>query len=216
MFTGLVQEMGAVKDVTPFGKGKRFRVDIGSLGVGCKVGQSIAVNGVCLTVTSINGNDATFDSVSETVSRSNLGFLKAGSKVNLEPALKAGDALDGHIVLGHVDALATVIDVAATASDDRVLVIALPKSIRALVAEKGSVAINGISLTVATAGEDQFTVAVIPLTWANTTLGLLKPGDGVNLEADVLARYAARILQYGTADAGQGISVEFLQENGFA
>jgi riboflavin synthase, alpha subunit len=206
--------MGVVKDSTPFGKGRRFRIDIGEIADTAQVGQSIAVNGVCLTATSLSGSVATFDAVSETVSRSNLGLLKPGGKVNLEPALKAGDALDGHIMLGHVDALANVVSVEAASSDNRVLKIALPKNIRHLVAEKGSVAIDGISLTVAQAGDDWFTVAVIPLTWGHTTLSLLKPGSGVNLEADVMARYAARILQFEGGD--QGISEDFLRRNGFA
>lgn len=214
MFTGLVKCVGTVKDATPFGNGKRFRIDIGPLAGETQVGQSIAVNGACLTATTLNGNEATFDAVSETVSRTNLGQLTPGSKVNLEPALKAGDALDGHIMLGHVDALAKVISVLADSSDNRVVKIALPSTIRHLVAEKGSIAISGISLTVAEAGDDWFTVAVIPHSWSNTTLSTLKPGDGVNLEADVLARYAARILQFG--NAGQGISEEFLRQNGFA
>lgn len=214
MFTGLVKCMGIVKDATPFGKGRRFRIDIGEIAPSAQVGQSIAVNGVCLTVTSLGGLEATFDAVSETVSRSNLGLLKPGSKVNLEPALKAGDALDGHIMLGHVDALASVIGVESASSDNRILKIALPKNMRHLVAEKGSVAIDGISLTVAQAGDEWFTVAVIPLTWGHTTLSLLTPGAGVNLEADVMARYAARILQF---DGGsRGMSEDFLRRNGFA
>lgn len=214
MFTGLVKCMGTVKDATPFGKGKRFRIDIGEIAENAQVGQSIAVNGVCLTATSLNASEATFDAVAETVSRSNLGLLKPGSKVNLEPALKAGDALDGHIMLGHVDALASVVGVEAASSDNRIVKIALPENIRHLVAEKGSVAIDGISLTVAQAGDDWFTVAVIPLTWSHTTLSRLTPGSGVNLEADVMARYAARILQF---DGGsQGISEDFLRRNGFA
>lgn len=220
MFTGLVQCLGTIKDSAPFGKGRRFRIDIGPLAANAVVGQSIAVNGVCLTVTSKNGSEATFDAVTETVSRSNLGRLKAGDRVNLEPALKAGDALDGHMVLGHVDALAPVVEIDAANQDNRTLRIQLPKSIRHFVAEKGSVAVDGISLTVARAGDDWFTVSIIPHSWANSTLSRLQIGDGVNLEVDVLARYAARILQYADSAAEQAadttLSVEFLRENGFA
>lgn len=212
MFTGLVRELGKVKDASVFGKGRRFRMDLGSLAGTVAVGQSVAVNGVCLTVTTVSGPEATFDAVSETVSRSNLGRLRPGDKVNLEPALKAGEALDGHLMLGHVDALARVMAVEADSRDNRVIRVELPREIRHLVAEKGSVAVDGISLTVAAAGDDWFTIAVIPHTWDNSTLSERKPGDGVNLEADVLARYAARILQYGE----KKLDLDFLRENGFA
>lgn len=219
LFTGLVQCLGTVKDTVPFGKGRRFRIDIDTLGPLSAIGQSIAVNGVCLTITSKNGDEATFDAVAETVSRSNLGRLKAGDRVNLEPALKAGDALDGHIVLGHVDALAAVVEIDAASQDSRIVKIQLPKAIRHLVSEKGSVAVDGISLTIAQAGEDWFTVSVIPHSWSNSTLSRLQVGDGVNLEADVLARYAARILQYPPSEqtsSEEGLSETFLRENGFA
>ncbi len=223
MFTGLVRGMGSIKDAVPFGQGRRFRIDIGTLAKTCGVGQSIAINGACLTVTAIDGPVATFDAVAETIARTNLGRLRAGSKVNLEPALKAGDVLDGHIVLGHVDALASVIAIETASADNRSVKIALPREIRHLVSEKGSVAVNGISLTVAQAGADWFTIAVIPHTWSHTTLGELTPGDGVNLEADVMARYVARIMQYRPydqpeqAEAGTaaGIDAEMLRRNGF-
>ncbi len=205
-----------MKDVAPFGNGRRFQIDIGDLAATSEVGQSIAVNGSCLTVTRKNGSVAAFDAVSETVSRTNLGRLRAGSLVNLEPALKAGDALDGHIMLGLVDVMGTVKSVAVSGSDSRILTINLPKSIRHLVAEKGSVAIDGISLTVSAAGDDFFSVSVIPHTWENTTLRNLSGGDGVNLEADVMARYAARILQFGSAATTDGVTVDLLRENGFA
>ncbi len=216
MFTGLVRCMGTVREAASFGKGRRFRIDVGELAENAELGQSIAVNGVCLTVAALNANanEATFEAVAETVSRTNLGLLKPGSTVNLEPALKLGDALDGHIMLGHVDAVAPVIDVASAEQDARIIRIALPKSIRRLVAEKGSIAIDGISLTVAAAGDDWFTVTVIPHTWKHTTLASLRPGDGVNLEADVMARYAARIMQF--QDDGNGLTEDVLRRNGFA
>lgn len=225
MFTGLVRCLGAVKDASPFGKGRRFRIDIGPLAEHATVGQSIAVNGACLTITTLSGPEATFDAVSETVFRTNLGAIRAGDKVNLEPALKAGDVLDGHIVLGHVDALAPILSIDAANADNRVVKITLPQNIRHLVAEKGSIAVNGISLTVAQATADWFTVSIIPHSWDNSSLSLLNAGDGVNLEADVMARYVARLMQYphdwqlsstqGPGTTG-GISESFLQENGFA
>lgn len=214
VFTGLVKCLGTIKDAAPFGKGRRFRIDINALAPDSAVGQSIAVNGVCLTITSLNGPEAAFDAVSETVSRTNLGALKAGDKVNLEPALKAGGVLDGHIVLGHVDALAPVLEIDAANPDSRRLKIALPASIRHLVAEKGSVAVDGISLTVADAGKDWFTIAVIPHTWANSSLSRLSVGGGVNVEADVMARYAARLMQYPQVGT-DGVTMDLLRENGF-
>ncbi len=217
VFTGLVKCLGTVKDAAPFGNGRRFRIDIGILAPTSAVGQSIAVNGTCLTITTLNGNEATFDAVSETVARTNLGRLRAGDKVNLEPALKAGDVLDGHIVLGHIDALAPVLTIESGSADNRRLKISLPASIRHLVAEKGSVAVDGISLTVAEAGADWFTIAVIPHTWANSSLSRLSVGDGVNVEADVMARYAARLMQYPqTATEADGVTLDLLKQNGFA
>lgn len=215
MFTGLVRCLGKIKNTTPFGNGRRFVIDVGELENEVVVGQSVAVNGACLTVTSIASNEATFDAVSETISRTNLVSLRVGDNVNLEPALKAGDALDGHIMLGHVDALAKVIAVDSTNPDNRVMKVELPAKIRHLVAEKGSVAVDGISLTVADAGDDWFTIAVIPHTWINSTLSLRAVGDGVNLEVDVLARYAARIMQYGPAPRDGGVTEELLRNNGF-
>lgn len=216
MFTGLVLGLGTVKRVVPFGNGRSFVIDVAALGNTLAVGQSVAVNGACLTVTALASSEASFDAVSETVSRTNLGMLRAGDKVNLEPALKAGDALDGHIMLGHVDVLAKMLAVDASNPDNRVLRIELPTVLRHLVAEKGSIAVDGISLTVANAGADWFTIAVIPHTWSNSTLSRLNVGDGVNLEVDVLARYAARILQYGApGGGGDGVTEGFLREHGF-
>jgi riboflavin synthase len=217
VFTGLVKCIGKIKDASPFGQGRRLRVDIGELARSAEIGASIAVNGVCLTITSLAGEEAAFDAVTETVRRTNLGALRAGDDVNLEPALRTGDALDGHIVLGHVDALAPVLAIDAAAADNRVVTIALPPGVRHLVAEKGSIAVDGISLTVASAGEESFTVSVIPHTWAHSSLSALRVGAGVNLEADVMARYAARIL--GVSAGGEksrgGLTESFLRENGY-
>lgn len=221
MFTGLVRSLGNVVSVQRFGKGARFTVNLGALRENIEVGQSVAVNGACLTATSIAGECAAFDAVAETVSRTNLGALKPNDKVNLEPALRVGDALDGHYVLGHIDAVAPVVAVDARNPDDRRIEIRLPESIRHLVAEKGSVAVDGISLTVASVGDATFSIAIIPHSWVNSTLGLRKIGDAVNLEADVLARYAARILDFRSAapqqpDRPAAITEDFLRKNGFA
>lgn len=216
MFTGLVQSLGTVREANAFGRGRKFRIDIGALAKTIAIGQSVAVNGACLTVTTLAGRDACFDAVAETVSRTNLGALRPGDKVNLEPALKAGDALDGHMMLGHVDCLAQVLSVESASADSRVIRIHMPVEIRDLVAEKGSVAVDGISLTVSAAAEEWFSVAVIPHTWKNSTLHLRSPGDGVNLEADVLARYVARMLRPGrTGGPTDGVTLDLLRKNGF-
>lgn len=221
MFTGLVRCLGTVAEAASFGKGRRFRIELNILAGTVEVGQSVAVNGTCLTVTTVAGKFATFDVVAETVSRTNLGMLRPGDVVNLEPALKAGEALDGHFVLGHVDAIGRLIELDVVNPDQRVLKFSLSPEIRHLVAEKGSIAIDGISLTVSGAGQDWFTIAVIPHSWANSTLSRLKNGDAVNLEVDVLARYAARIMQYGPkfsgndAADGDGVTLNLLKENGF-
>ena len=214
MFTGLVWELGTIKEASAFGKGKRFRIDIGKLAPRVAVGQSVAVNGTCLTATTVVGNDATFDAVSVTAARTNLALLQPGDVVNLEPALRAGDALDGHFMLGHIDAVAQILVVDDANPDARTLRVAIPPDLRPLIAEKGSIAIDGISLTVSRADRDWFEVAVIPHTWANTTLSRRRQGDGVNLEADALARYAARAILYGRE--GKTFDESFLRENGFA
>ena len=214
MFTGLVKGMGVVREILPFGLGRRFRVELGALSGTLAIGQSVAMNGACLTLTDLAGGAACFDAVSETVSRTNLGLLRPGDRVNLEPALRAGDALDGHIVQGHIDAAAPVRAVDVSRPETRTITIALPESISRLVAEKGSVAVDGISLTVSGARRDSFAIAVIPHTWENTTLSRRQPGDLVNIEVDVLARYTARLMGLDNPDAA-GLSEAFLEAHGF-
>ncbi|MBN2711620.1 MAG: riboflavin synthase [Planctomycetes bacterium] len=210
MFTGLIKSLGKVASVSPKGNGITLAVDISGLGYSPEIGASIAICGTCLTVTALSGKVATFDAVTETVRRSLIGSLKAGDTVNLEPALRAGDPLDGHIVSGHVDAACTVTDIRQL-PESWVFRFSLPDELRHLVATKGSVAIDGISLTVAEAGRDWFTVSVIPHTYEKTNLHLKKVGSKVNLEVDMLARYAARRAEV----EGGGLTESFLRENGF-
>lgn len=216
MFTGLVREPGTVVTCSNFGSGRRIRIAAGAIAATARVGQSIAVNGVCLTATAVQGTDVDFDAMRETVERTNLAALRPGDLVNLEPALAIGDPLDGHIVQGHVDAAAPVLAIDSAHADNRIITISLPPALRHLVADKGSVAIDGISLTVIRADDDRFTIGVIPHTWANTTLCRRKPGDRVNIEADVLARYAARILRYAPGPGTGGVTMELLARGGFA
>lgn len=211
MFTGLIHARGAVSFARSTGTGLRLGIDITGLATPPAIGASIAVNGVCLTVTDLQAGTASFDAVAETVARSTLGGLRPGMRVNLEPALRVGDPLDGHWVLGHVDATGTVLGI-APCGEGEVWRFSLPVFLAPLVAEKGSVTVDGISLTVAAVGAGWFSVSVIPHTRSMTTLADRGVGEAVNLEADVLARYVARM---GSVRGG-GMSVSFLRENGFA
>ncbi len=211
MFTGLIRGIGKVTAATPKGRGRTLMIDISSLdGAGIEIGASIAVSGACLTVTALAGNTACFDAVEESVGRTTLAELRPGDHVNLEPALRLGDPLDGHLVLGHVDAVGRVLEVRFM-DMSRIFRFSLPEAIRSLVAAKGSIAVDGISLTVVDAGHDWFAVSVIPHTADMTTLGLMRVDSRVNLEADVIARYTARQLSM----SGSGLSEDFLRENGF-
>ena len=189
MFTGLVREVGTVLSMD----GGRLTLDAPVTARDAQPGDSVAVDGVCLTV--VERGDATlaFDAVPETLSRTSLGTLEHGSRVNLEPALRAGDALGGHYVQGHVDGVGTVRSVEPEGDGKRIWLDAPPGILRYVV-EKGSIAVQGTSLTVAATDGDGFAVALIPHTLEETTLDRLAPADRVNLEADVLAKYVEKLL----------------------
>jgi riboflavin synthase len=189
VFTGLVREVGTVLSMD----GGRLTLDAPVTARDAQPGDSVAVDGVCLTV--VERGDATlaFDAVPETLSRTSLGTLEHGSRVNLEPALRAGDALGGHYVQGHVDGVGTVRSVEPEGDGKRIWLDAPPGILRYVV-EKGSIAVQGTSLTVAATDGDGFAVALIPHTLEETTLDRLAPGDRVNLEADVLAKYVEKLL----------------------
>ncbi len=213
MFTGLIQTTGAVIRRQARGQGYELTVDVSGLAETPQLGASIAVSGACLTVTRLAGTAASFDVAAETAARTTLGRLNPGDPVNLEPALRAGAPLDGHLVQGHVDTVGAVLGVEERGGS-WLYRFSLPEALTRLVAVKGSVAVDGISLTVVEAQADWFTVSVIPHTRRETTLAGKHPGDAVNLEADVLARYVARWL--GGADTGGGLSEDFLRRHGFA
>lgn len=160
------------------------------------VGDSVAVNGCCLTATAVDGSFLTFHAVPETISRTTLGELRPEDRVNVEPALRAGDALGGHYVQGHVDGVGRVQSVEAEGEGLRVFVEA-PREVLRFCAEKGSVTVDGVSLTVAELADDAFAVALVPHTIEATTLSGLRPGQAVNLEADVLAKYVERLVRGG-------------------
>jgi riboflavin synthase len=212
MFTGLVSDVGVVERVLPRQGGARLTLRPSALAVDALVlGESIACSGVCLTVVERGGGLVSFDAVPETLARTTIGGWRPGSRVNLERALALGERLGGHLVQGHVDAVGEVLARAAEGQGAR-LTVSLPASIAALVAEKGSIAVDGVSLTVASAGRDRFQVALIPETLARTTLGEAGPGTKVNLEADVVARHVARLHELAS---GPGVSAGDLARWGY-
>jgi len=194
MFTGIVRELGRVVSVSGGATGASLVVDAPESARGLQVGDSVALDGVCLTVERADGPKLAFHAVPETLARSTLARLRTGDAVNVEPALRVGDALGGHFVQGHVDAVGRVQSVEAEGEGLRVFVEA-PVEILRLCVEKGSVTVDGVSLTVAELAEDAFAVVLVPHTLEATTLSALVPGREVNLEADVLAKHVARLLQ---------------------
>lgn len=189
MFTGIVRELGEIVSLA----GSRLVVAAPSTASSAAVGDSVAVAGTCLTVVEVDGGRLGFDVVPETVARTTLKALEPGAHVNLEPALRLGEPLGGHVVQGHVDAVGRVRAVAEDSTGLRVWLDA-PETVLRYCLEKGSVAVDGVSLTVASLDEEGFEVALVPHTLEATTLGALRPGDGVNLEADVLAKVVDRLL----------------------
>jgi riboflavin synthase len=193
VFTGIVRELGTVEAVDGGEEGVRLRVRAPGTAEAARVGDSVSINGVCLTATEIDDGVLSFDAVLETLSRSTLGHLRPRLAVNVEPALRAGEPLGGHIVQGHVDGVGRVRAVAPEGEGVRLEIDAAPELLRYCV-EKGSITVDGVSLTVAGLREDGFAVALIPHTLEVTTLGSLEGGDDVNLEVDVLAKYVERLL----------------------
>ncbi len=202
MFTGLVSDRGVVERVSPRQGGARLTLRPLALPVEeLALGESICCSGACLTLTERGQGLCSFDAVPETLARTTLGGWRPGTEVNLERALRLCDRLGGHLVAGHVDAVGEVLARVAEGQGAR-LTLSLPEAIAPLVAEKGSVAIDGVSLTVARAARDRFEVALIPETLARTTLGSAAPGTRVNLEADVVARHVLRLAELGIAAGG--------------
>ncbi|MEU3057856.1 riboflavin synthase [Streptomyces griseus] len=193
MFTGIVEELGEVTAVERLEDASRFRLRGPVVTEGAKHGDSIAVNGVCLTVVDTADGEFTADVMAETLKRSSLGALTTGSRVNLERPMELGGRLGGHLVQGHVDGTGTIVE--RTPSEHWELVkVSLPPELTRYVVEKGSITVDGVSLTVVEAAADHFTISLIPTTLDLTTLGHKQPGDPVNLEVDVIAKYVERML----------------------
>ena len=193
MFTGIVETVGTLAEVKGTGGGYRVRIHT-ALSAELKVGDSLAVNGVCLTVILIDGDHVLADVGPETSRVTTLGALQRGQEVNLERPVRADGRFDGHFVLGHVDGVG-VIEEIRPEGESRWLTIGFPPALAAYFIRKGSVAVDGVSLTVAGLGERQFDVMVIPFTWSNTTLKVLRKGDKVNIECDMIGKYAARAME---------------------
>ena len=213
MFTGIIEELGTVGQMDRRPDSIKLTIQARKVLEGTQLGDSIAVTGVCLTVTSMTDSSFTADVMHETMRRSSLSDIKSGSKVNLERAMQVGGRLGGHIVSGHIDGVGHIARIAADGIA-RVITISIPKDMEPFIVEKGSIAIDGISLTVVSVGNSQFSVSIIPHTMANTTLIDKHPGAVVNLETDVIGKY---VHSFTTAHTGKrsGITMETLLENGF-
>jgi|SRR5690606_29659747 len=192
MFTGIVEGTGKVRSISKSKKGADtvMRVSLGRLARGLKRGDSVCINGACLTVTRLSKGDAEFEMVAETIRRTNLGNVKPGDKVNIERSMKVGDRLEGHFVLGHVDGTGIIEDVQSLPSETKVW-IKLGEGLAKTLVPKGSIAVDGVSLTLVDIKGDLVSVSLIPHTLGATTLGLRKKGDIVNIETDILGKYVA-------------------------
>lgn len=216
MFTGLIEGIGRIVEKRPAGGGMVFGLEAGFELIDPEEGESIAVNGACLTARDIVGNRFLVDVSPESLSRTGLGRLEVGSRVNLERALRLSDRLGGHLVSGHIDALGTVEERRA-AGDFTLFTFSLDPSLSRYVIEKGSVTINGVSLTVNSCTGNRFSVSIIPHTLAVTILGELKAGDRVNIEVDIIGKYVEKLLsvQSVSSEPESRINPAFLAEHGF-
>jgi riboflavin synthase len=205
MFTGIVEEIGKVKSVQP----GRLTIAAKKALEGTKLGDSIAVNGACLTVIAIDGDAFSIEVMPETLRRTNLGQLRPGGGVNLERALAVGERMGGHFVQGHVDSVGRILSLIP--EEGAVLMrVQAPQEVMGYVVEKGFIAVDGVSLTIVSHDNTSFTVSLVAYTRQNTILGSKKPGDMVNIEVDVLAKYVEQL-----AKGKSGITTEFLAEQGF-
>lgn len=198
MFTGIVEGTGVIKSISKIKTAnriadKRIEIDLGKLRRGLRVGDSVSVNGTCLTATSILKNIAIFEVVKETTKRTSLGLLKAGDLVNLERSLRINDRIEGHIVLGHVDGVGKIEDIQKIPSETKIW-ISVNKQTAGLLVPKGSIAVDGISFTIVDVSNEVFSVALVPHTLAVTTFKSKKKGDKVNIEVDILSKYVAKLL----------------------
>ena len=194
MFSGIVEGLGIVKEIDAKEEFSKISVDLGSMIEGVKIGDSISVNGACLTIVGIEGKVVSFDIMHETLKKTELGDLKVGSKVNIERSLKIGERLDGHFVLGHIDGVG-IIEKKEQDEDNCVIWIKLPENLEYGLIPKGSIGVDGISLTIAGIEENKFSIALIPHTLKITTLGFKDKGDKVNIEIDYLGKWIKKLVE---------------------
>ncbi len=214
MFTGIIEELGKISNLEKHAGGARIKISAKVVTENTAEGDSIAVNGVCLTALDVKADSFSADVSSETLNRTTLGILNTGAKVNLERAVTVSTRLGGHIVQGHVDARGKFLEAAQTGDFWTVRVL-YPVEIGQYLVYKGSISVEGISLTIANLAADSFEIAVVPKTWELTNLSALKGGDEVNLEADVIAKYVERIMLYQREEKSGAITREKLTKLGF-
>ena len=195
MFTGLVEEVGEIESIISLGGGKKLKVKAKNILNDVKIDDSIAINGCCQTVIAFNSNSFEVIAIEETLKKTTHGNFKKGTKVNLERALAAGTRMGGHYVQGHIDCVGSVVKIVAGRTE-HLVTISFPTEFRKYLVNVGSIALEGISLTLAKVETNSFTVAIIPHTWANTSINNLKVGQKVNLEFDILAKYVENMLKY--------------------
>lgn len=213
MFTGIIEEMGTVESLVSGAAGARLKIRCRTVLEDSPEGASIAVNGVCLTAVDLRPDSFSADLAPETLSRTNLGKLSAGSRINLERPLAPTGRLSGHIVQGHVDGTGEFLSLESLGADNWWLRIRVPPDLDPYLVFKGSIAIDGISLTIAALDGDILSVTIIPHTFRNTTLGGYRPGDRVNLECDILAKHVEKLIR--KLDLKSPLTVEKLRENGY-
>ncbi|ROL57459.1 riboflavin synthase [Bacteroidetes/Chlorobi group bacterium Naka2016] len=211
MFTGIIEEIGKVLNISRIGNSVRLRIGVDKIIDGLKNGDSVSVNGACLTVVNLGRNFFEVDAVEETVSKTNLGRLNAGGFVNLERARMFNDRIDGHIVQGHIDTTGKIEKI-VSAQVSKFFFISFPKEFKEFVVPKGSIAIDGISLTIVEVGESWFSVSIIPYTIENTTLKNRKVGDIVNLEFDILGKYVVNFLKIHNRSGSSSIFDQFYEQ----
>lgn len=214
MFTGLIEEIGFIDKVISQNSGGQLIIHAKTIQDGAKLGDSIAVNGVCLTVTNLTKTSFTADVMPETLKRSNLRQLQKGTPVHLERAMVANGRFGGHMVSGHIDGTGTISGKKNEGNATRIFINADPNLLKQII-EKGSIAIDGVSLTVISVDKDQFSVGIIPHTVTQTMLLDKKIGDQVNLETDMIAKYIQRFLDHNSGQQDKPLTLEFLRENGF-
>lgn len=218
MFTGIIEEIGTVNNTNMAGGSGELKIAARLILADAKLGDSIAINGVCLTITRINGSEISFDVSAETLRRSNLGILKRGDRVNLERALAADGRFGGHMVSGHIDGTGILIK-KRDEGNAIIFTFQVPPGIMHYLIEKGSIAIDGISLTITDLSDGCFSVAVIPHSLEQTTLGSLRIGSTINLENDLVAKYIEKLTQPRNSEEKKslsGLSLQLLQQHGFA